>query len=131
MAAGDKRHAGLCLGARGALRARKGELSAAEADFRAARELLGEKDLAFSSAVDIYRAQVDLSEAEALLRQMLANAPVSLRFTLEAVNNGLEMPMDEAQYLEASLFALLSTTEDKQEGTTAFLEKRSPKFQGK
>jgi enoyl-CoA hydratase len=72
-----------------------------------------------------------LSESEALLRQMLANAPVSLRLTLEAVNNGLEMPMDEAQYLEASLFALLSTTEDKQEGTTAFLEKRPPKFQGK
>ncbi|MDP2275357.1 MAG: protein kinase [Archangium sp.] len=63
---GDKRHAGLCLGARGALRARKGELSAAEGDFRAARELLGEKDLAFSSAVDVYRAQVELSEAEAL-----------------------------------------------------------------
>jgi enoyl-CoA hydratase len=72
-----------------------------------------------------------LAEAEALLRQMLANAPVSLRFTLEAVNNGLEMPMDEAQYLEATLFALLSTTEDKREGTTAFLEKRPPKFQGK
>jgi enoyl-CoA hydratase len=72
-----------------------------------------------------------LAEAEALLRQMLANAPISLRFTLEAVNNGLEMPMDEAQYLEASLFALLSTTEDKKEGTTAFLEKRPPKFQGK
>jgi enoyl-CoA hydratase len=72
-----------------------------------------------------------LSEAEALLRQMLANAPVSLRFTLEAVHNGLEMPMDEAQYLEASLFALLSTTEDKREGTTAFLEKRPPQFQGK
>jgi enoyl-CoA hydratase len=72
-----------------------------------------------------------LSEAEALLRQMLANAPVSLRFTIEAVNNGLEMPLDEAQYLEASLFALLSTTEDKKEGTAAFLEKRPPKFQGK
>ncbi len=41
------------------------------------------------------------------------------------------MPMDEAQYLEASLFALLSTTEDKREGTTAFLEKRPPQFQGK
>jgi enoyl-CoA hydratase len=72
-----------------------------------------------------------LAESEALLRKMLANAPLSLRFTLEAVNNGLEMPMDEAQFLEATLFALLSTTEDKKEGTTAFLEKRPPKFQGK
>ena len=72
-----------------------------------------------------------LSEAEALLRKMLANGPVSLRFTLEAVNAGLEMNLAEAQYLEATLFGLICTTEDMQEGTKAFLEKRSPKFQGK
>jgi enoyl-CoA hydratase len=72
-----------------------------------------------------------LSEAETLLRQMLANGPVSLRFTLEAVNAGLEMPLDEAQYLEATLFGLICTTEDMKEGTKAFLEKRPPKFQGK
>jgi enoyl-CoA hydratase len=72
-----------------------------------------------------------LAEAEALLRQMLANGPVSLRFTLQAVNAGLEMPLDEAQYLEATLFGLICTTEDMKEGTKAFLEKRPPKFQGK
>jgi enoyl-CoA hydratase len=72
-----------------------------------------------------------LAEAETLLRQMLANGPVSLRFTLEAVNAGLEMPLDEAQYLEATLFGLICTTEDMKEGTKAFLEKRPPKFQGK
>ena len=72
-----------------------------------------------------------LAEAEALLRKMLANGPVSLRFTLEAVNAGLEMPLDEAQYLEATLFGLICTTEDMKEGTKAFLEKRPAKFQGK
>ena len=72
-----------------------------------------------------------LAEAETLLRQMLANGPVSLRFTLEAVNAGLEMPLDEAQYLEATLFGLICTTEDMKEGTKAFLETRPPKFQGK
>ena len=72
-----------------------------------------------------------LAEAEGLLRQMLANGPVSLRFTLEAVNAGLEMPQDEAQYLEATLFGLICTTEDMKEGTKAFLEKRPAKFQGK
>jgi enoyl-CoA hydratase len=72
-----------------------------------------------------------LAEAETLLRQMLANGPVSLRFTLEAVNAGLEMPLDEAQYLEATLFGLICTTEDMKEGTKAFLEKRPAKFQGK
>jgi enoyl-CoA hydratase len=72
-----------------------------------------------------------LAEAEALLRKMLANGPISLRFTIEAVNAGLEMPLDEAQDLEATLFGLLCTTEDMKEGTKAFLEKRSAKFQGK
>ena len=63
---GDKRHAGLTLGARGALRARRGDLAGGQSDFRAAKELLGEKDLAFSAAVEVYRAQVDLAEAEVL-----------------------------------------------------------------
>jgi enoyl-CoA hydratase len=72
-----------------------------------------------------------LAEAEALLRKMLANGPLSLRFTIEAVNAGLEMPRDEAQGHEATLFGLICTTEDMKEGTKAFLEKRPAKFQGK
>jgi enoyl-CoA hydratase len=72
-----------------------------------------------------------LAESEALLRKMLANGPVSLRFTLEAVSSGLEMPLAEAQLLEATLFGLVCTTEDMKEGTKAFLEKRPPKFQGR
>jgi enoyl-CoA hydratase len=72
-----------------------------------------------------------LAEAEALLRRMIANGPVSLRLTLEAVNAGLEMPQGVGQNLEASLFGLLCATEDVKEGTKAFLEKRPAKFQGK
>jgi enoyl-CoA hydratase len=72
-----------------------------------------------------------LTETEGILRKMLANGPVSLRFTLEAVNAGLEMPFAEAQYLEATLFGLICTTDDMKEGTKAFLEKRPAKFQGK
>ena len=72
-----------------------------------------------------------LEEAEGILRQMIANGPLSLRFTLEAVNAGLEMPLAEAQYLEATLFGLICTTDDMKEGTKAFLEKRPAKFQGR
>jgi enoyl-CoA hydratase len=72
-----------------------------------------------------------LAESEALVRKMLANGPVSLRFTLEAVNDGLEMPLDEAQRAEATLFGLICSTGDMKEGTKAFLEKRPAKFQGK
>src|SRR5262249_50052542 len=72
-----------------------------------------------------------LAEAEALLRKMLANGPLSLRSTLEAVNQGLAMTLAEGQRLEATLFGLVCTTEDMKEGTRAFLEKRPAKFQGK
>jgi enoyl-CoA hydratase len=72
-----------------------------------------------------------LAEAEGLLRKMLANSPLSLRFTLEAVHDGLEMGLDEAQQQEATLFGLICTTEDMKEGTQAFLEKRPARFQGK
>ena len=72
-----------------------------------------------------------LAESDALLRKMLANGPVSLRFTLEAVNDGLEMPLDESQRAEATLFGLICSTGDMKEGTKAFLEKRPAKFQGK
>ncbi len=72
-----------------------------------------------------------LAEAETLLRKMLGNGPVSLRFSLDAVNAGLEMPFAEAQHLEATLFGLICTTDDMKEGTRAFLEKRPAKFQGR
>jgi enoyl-CoA hydratase len=72
-----------------------------------------------------------LAESEALLRKMLGNGPVSLRFTIDAVNAGLEMPFPEAQRHEATLFGLICTTEDMKEGTKAFLEKRPAKFQGR
>jgi enoyl-CoA hydratase len=71
-----------------------------------------------------------LPEAVALLQRMLANGPVALRYTLEAVAGGLEMPLAEGQRLEATLFGVLCTTEDMKEGTRAFLEKRPPQFKG-
>jgi enoyl-CoA hydratase len=72
-----------------------------------------------------------LLETEALLRKILANGPVALRFTLDAVQRGLEMPFAEAQDHEATLFGLICTTEDMKEGTKAFLEKRPAQFQGR
>jgi enoyl-CoA hydratase len=72
-----------------------------------------------------------LAEAEALLGKMLANAPLSLRFTLEAVGGGLDMPLAQGLEHEATLFGLACTTEDMREGTRAFAQKRPPRFQGK
>lgn len=72
-----------------------------------------------------------LSETERLLRTMLANAPLALKATLEAVEAGLELPLHRGEELEAALFATLCSTADMHEGTHAFLEKRPARFQGK
>ena len=72
-----------------------------------------------------------LATAESLARKIMANGPLAVRFAMEAVHHGMEMSQAEGQFLEATLFGLCCTTEDKNEGTRAFLEKRPPKFVGK
>ena len=72
-----------------------------------------------------------IPRAEAVLRQIGAHAPLAVKFALEAVNQGLEAPQDQGLSLEASLFGLCAATEDKAEGTLAFLSKRAPNFQGR
>ena len=72
-----------------------------------------------------------IPRAEAVLRQIGANAPLAVKFALEAVNQGLEAPQDQGLSLEASLFGLCAATEDKAEGTLAFLSKRAPNFHGR
>ena len=72
-----------------------------------------------------------IDRAETVLKKIMANAPLSVRYALEAVNKGLETSVAEGLLLEASLFAICASTDDKKEGTSAFLEKRSPNFRGK
>ncbi len=71
-----------------------------------------------------------ITRSEAILQQIFSNAPVAVRFSLEAVNRGLETGQAVGLSLEASLFGLCAGTEDKKEGTRAFLEKRAPRFLG-
>lgn len=72
-----------------------------------------------------------IERAEIVLKKIIANAPLSVKYALEAVNKGLETSVAEGLLIEASLFAVCASTDDKKEGTSAFLEKRAPKFQGK
>ena len=72
-----------------------------------------------------------MARAEVILKQINSNAPQSVKFSIEAVNKGLETSLSEGLLLEASLFAICAATEDKKEGTSAFLAKRAPKFQGR
>jgi enoyl-CoA hydratase len=72
-----------------------------------------------------------ITRAEAILKQIFSNAPIAVKYSLEAVNKGLETSVAEGLSLEASLFGLCAGTEDKREGTQAFLQKRAPQFQGR
>jgi enoyl-CoA hydratase len=79
----------------------------------------------------VYEPADLLPAAEALAKKIIANAPLSVKFTMEAIERGSEMPLAEGQYLETALFGLCASTEDMREGTRAFLEKRAAQFQGK
>jgi enoyl-CoA hydratase len=92
------------------------------------------------SAAEAYRiglvnqvvpAQDLIAAAEKLAQKILANAPLAVKFALEAVNHGFEMTQAEGQFLEANLFGLSCTTADMKEGTRAVLEKRPARFTGK
>ena len=72
-----------------------------------------------------------IPRAEAIAQKIIANAPLAVQYAMEAVNHGMDMTLAEGLYLEATLFGLICATEDKQEGTTAFLEKRPAQFRGK
>lgn len=72
-----------------------------------------------------------LNFCRGMARRIAARGPVAVSLSKEAVNQGLEMDLDKAIALEADLFGLVFTTEDRKEGIEAFLEKRKPAFTSK
>jgi enoyl-CoA hydratase len=72
-----------------------------------------------------------IARAETILKQISANAPIAVKFSLEAANKGMDTSQAEGFALEASYFGICAATEDKKEGTSAFLEKRAPQFHGR
>ncbi|HXG88665.1 MAG TPA: enoyl-CoA hydratase-related protein [Vicinamibacterales bacterium] len=72
-----------------------------------------------------------MTEAKKLAAVLAAKAPLAARYILEAVNHGFEMSQADAQFLEASLFGLVASSDDMKEGTKAFLDKRPASWQGR
>jgi enoyl-CoA hydratase len=79
----------------------------------------------------VYEPAELMPAAEALAKKIIANAPLSVQFTMEAIARGADVPLAEGQYIETALFGLCAATEDMREGTRAFLEKRAAQFHGK
>jgi len=72
-----------------------------------------------------------IDTARAMLTTMASNAPLALAGCIEAVNRGLDVPLEEGCTIESDFFGLLSATADMKEGMRAFLEKRAPNFTGR
>jgi len=72
-----------------------------------------------------------MKAAKELAAQLAKSAPIAMRYIINAVNKGVEMPFAEACQYEATLFGLVASTEDMREGTRAFLEKRKAEFKGR
>ena len=72
-----------------------------------------------------------MAEARKLAAQLAKSAPIAMRYIINAVNKGIEIPFAEACQYEATLFGLVASTDDMKEGTAAFLEKRKAAFRGR
>ena len=79
----------------------------------------------------VYEAAELLPAAETMAKKIIEKAPLAVKYCMEAIERGAEMPQEEALFLEATLFGVCCATEDMSEGTKAFLEKRPANFQGK
>ena len=72
-----------------------------------------------------------LDAANQIAYKLAAAPPLSIDAIKQVVNRGLNMALDDANALEASLFGALTVTEDAKEGTAAFLAKRKAEWKGK
>jgi enoyl-CoA hydratase len=79
----------------------------------------------------VYEQAELLPAAEAMAKKIIEKAPLAVKYCMEAIERGVEMPQEEGLFLEATLFGLCCATEDMREGTKSFLEKRAAAFKGK
>ncbi len=95
-------------------------------------ERIGAEDAYRLGLVDRVVPAADLmDEACSLARSLAAKAPRALALAKIAINEGSELPLNQALDLEAELFGQAVETQDRKEGTSAFLEKRQPQWSGK
>ena len=72
-----------------------------------------------------------LAEGKAMMKKIVAKGGIAVRSVLQAVHQGLNLSLENGLELEALLFGRVCATEDKNEGITAFFEKRKPHFRGR
>jgi len=91
------------------------------------RNIKAEEALQIGLVSCVYRLEELLPEALKLADRIAGNAPIAIRTIKRAVNEGLDMPIEDAIQHEVDLFSTCFLTEDQQEGMQAFMEKRKEK----
>ena len=104
-----------------------GSVSVAKELLYTCRNVKAEEALRIGLVSAVYPQADLLPQALKMAERIAGNAPIAIRNIKKAVNEGLDLPIDEAIALEIGLFAHCFTTEDQKEGMQAFLEKRKEK----
>jgi enoyl-CoA hydratase len=94
-------------------------------------QIPAEECLALGLVNRLCREGETLAEAKALARQLAKRPPVATRLIIEAVDEGLEAPIEKALDIEVRAFLKALRTEDAAEGIQAFFAKREPEFKGR
>jgi enoyl-CoA hydratase len=94
------------------------------------RQIDAEEALRIGLVNRVVARETLMADSMALAKELAEKAPIALQYILESVNRGLEVSFDQAQFLEATLFGLVASTDDMREGTAAFLQKRKASFKG-
>lgn len=94
------------------------------------RFLNAQEALVWGLISEVVESEQLLQRAKDRLRTITTMAPLAIQSVLEVVDRGYDMSLDDALHLEAVHFAKTCATSDKQEGVSAFLEKRNAVFKG-
>lgn len=95
------------------------------------RRLSAEEALQYGLVNRVFPVERYLDEAIRMAAEIAERAPVAVRLAKAAVNQAFETSLAEGMLFERNLFTMLFATEDQKEGMAAFIEKRSPGWQGK
>jgi enoyl-CoA hydratase len=95
------------------------------------RNISAQDALAFGLISEIVEPAQLQKRAEAILDHLMSLAPLALASIMQVIDTGYDLTLDEALRLEAIQFGFICASEDKREGITAFLEKRTPHFVGR
>ena len=91
-----------------------------------ARKVKAPEALAIGLVQGVYPVEQLMEEALKMAARIAGNAPIAVRATKKAVNDGLQVDMDRAIEIEEQLFGSCFETEDQKNAMSAFLEKRKP-----